>query len=83
MPDSERPPIVVSPFVEYRAKCELQGCIHPARAIMRYPDLALPIFRQVCLCGAHTIRAMAKALDADLKIREEGKIDFLHPARSS
>ena len=83
MPVNERPPVIVSPFVEYRAKCELRGCGHAARAIMRYPDSTLPVFRQMCLCDAHALRAMAKALDARMKIYKEGKMDLLHPARLS
>ena len=75
MSEKERTPLVVSPFVEHCAKCELAGCGHAARAIVRYPDLALSMSRQVCLCAAHTIRAITKAFDAGFDIQEQGRMD--------
>ena len=82
MRDKEAP-IIVSPFVEHRVKCGLPGCDHAARAIVRYPDAALPFLRQVYLCGAHAIRAMAKAFDAGLTVQEEGTSNAARIRRSS
>jgi len=41
----ERPPIVVRPFVENRAKCDVQGCpaLRPSAA-QAIPDYALFVF---------------------------------------
>ena len=71
MAGEKRSPIVIAPLVEHRPKCAHQGCNNVARAIVRYPDST--VFRQVCLCGAHAIKAMTKALDTGLKISEAGK----------
>jgi hypothetical protein len=49
---------------------------------VRYPDATLPVFQQVCLCGAHTIRAKARAFDAGLKVQEEGEMDTSYLKRS-
>jgi hypothetical protein len=72
------PKLTVIPLLEHGAKCGISGCNNVARAIVRYPDSSVSVFRRVRMCAPHTLKTMANEMDNGRRVEEQGALFLSH-----